>query len=672
MGFKKILRLAAACVCLLALSPPARAALSFVDGGGAEVTLARPPERVISLVPDVTEMILGLGARGVLKGVTLPSAAAARGEDLKIVGGFFSPSLRRICQLKPDLVFLADRHSPLRSALAQEGVKSVTLKASTLSDVCANINLVGAILGRFEAAAKVVADIEGRVGLIAAKLARIPPAKRRRVMRFIGRDEVMTPGDDSFQNAFIEAAGGLPPRLGKKGRVVPVSLVEWRAFNPQVVYGGDGDREAAARLLQRPGWREVEAVREGRVIFFPEELASRASVRSGFFITWLAAAVYADEFARPDNLVTPERSIAARAMDLDLSYVKSAQVIDSRIYDFLNQSLVIDFEEPTAILSTLEGHRQGVESVGNHYFPPPCWGLLHHLSLAESSARVCRVLGRDPATASFLFTGARMDNLALGWAAHQDLAAWALVTAGVRSNALRAGADEGRFLEPGTINIIILTNRRLSPRAMTRAIITATEAKTAALQDLDVRSAESPLSRQATGTGTDNLIVVQGAGPEATLSGGHAKMGELIARAVHEGVKEAVRKQNGLVSRRSVFERLRERGLNPLSLARRACGRGPEAGALSAALEELLLEPRHAAWVASALALEDAWRRGLIGDLSAWTAECERVAETLAGGAFVRHRQALPGRAGPLDLALEALLEGLRAGGSLRAESEAD
>ena len=89
---------------------------------------------------------------------------------------------------------------------------------------------------------------------------------------------------------------------------------------------------------------------------------------------------------------------------------------------------------------------------------------------------------------------------------------YALVTAGVESNAVRMSVDEGRFYEPGTINVIIMTNMKLSSRARTRAIISATEAKTAAMEDLDVRSSVSPQRNQATGTGTDEVLVVEGRG----------------------------------------------------------------------------------------------------------------------------------------------------------------
>jgi iron complex transport system substrate-binding protein len=97
---------------------------------------------------------------------------------------------------------------------------------------------------------------------------------------------------------------------------------------------------------------------------------------------------------------------------------------------------------------------------------------------------------------------------------------------------------------------------------MSRAVITASEAKAAALADLDIRSGPTPGENQATGTGTDNILVVEGGGPPAELSGGHSRLGELIAHAVHAGVVEAVRRQNGLTAGRSIFQRLRERRID--------------------------------------------------------------------------------------------------------------
>jgi len=92
---------------------------------------------------------------------------------------------------------------------------------------------------------------------------------------------------------------------------------------------------------------------------------------------------------------------------------------------------------------------------------------------------------------------------------------------------------------------LILTNARLTDGALARAIVTVREAKTAAFEDLKVPSSYTK-DIQATGTGTDNVIIVSGNfGPRVTYAGGHSRIGELIGKAVYEAVIEALGKQNG-------------------------------------------------------------------------------------------------------------------------------
>ena len=147
-----------------------------------------------------------------------------------------------------------------------------------------------------------------------------------------------------------------------------------------------------------------------------------------------------------------------------------------------------------------------------------------------------------------------MEKLAICEKSYQEFKVCCLATAGAKNNALRMGVDVGNWVEKdtffqfasGTINIIILTNVVLTGGAMARAIMTATEAKTAALQDRDVRSTVSP-QLQATGTGTDSMIVVSGEDADMIIrhTGGHTKMGELIAVSTKAAVGEALRKHDG-------------------------------------------------------------------------------------------------------------------------------
>ncbi len=606
--------------------------IRFIDAQENTVIIDQRPQRVVSLVPSITEIILKIGAGDSLKATTYHTTLPPEASRKQVVGGFSSPSLEAIESVRPEVIFLSDHHTKVKEKFGYRHCHLINLKANSVGDIYRNIDLLGKILEREDEATELIGRLKEELDIIARKVAKIPESERKRVIRLMGRDRIMTPGEDSFQNEFIRLAGGIPPELHKNGAIVVISKEEWVAFNPQVIYGCGGDRETAKRFLSLPGWRDVEAVKNGTIFYFPCDLTCRASVNASRFVSWLSARIYEDEFSRKDNQVLEDRVFRSRNLDIDLDYIEDARIAYSHIHDFPNKTLIIDFKEPLSVLSTLEGQRKVMTCVGNHYSSPPCWGITHKLGLKEMRARVYEAIGKSEDTASFLFTGADMDNLAMVCERFRDMAVYALVTAGVKTNAVMMSKDEGRFYEPGTINIILLPNMRLMPRALTRAIISATEAKTAALMDMDVRSSETPRLHQATGTGTDNLIVVEGTGRKIDNVGGHSKMGELIARSVYNAVQEAVYKQNGMVSQRNIFQRLNERKIDLFGLiSADECGGCIEKRYLFDALEKALLQPRYAAFIATSLAVSDSYERGLTTDLTSYSLWCKEIAGEIAG-----------------------------------------
>ncbi len=637
--------------------------VTLADANGTPIVLEQKPERVVSLVPSITEMIFRLGAGDCLVGLTYHDALPPEVNQKVVVGGFLTPSPAQIEDLDPDVVFVSPLHQEVRDHFAGQACRLIDLPCRSLADLYRNLETLGLIFDRRTEAQTIIKDIQSELQLIANKVEKIPREKRLRVMRIMGRDQVMTPGEDSFQNDFIRAAGGIPPQLGKKGDVVEVTLDEWQRFDPQVVYGCSGDRMLAEKFFSRPGWKDVAAIRTGRIHYFPCALTCRASVHTGEFVSWLAATIYEEEFASGKTRVFEDQRIRNTPLELPLSYVRSAKVEETRIFDFPNKTLLVEFKEPMRVTSTLEGERQEILSVGNHYTPPPCWSIAHRLGLEESRNLIYKAIGKARETSSFLFTGADMGNLSVQKAQFQAMTAYALVTAGVESNAVRMAVDEGRFYEPGTINVVIMTNMKLSARARTRAIISATEAKTAALQDLDIRSAVSPQHSQATGTGTDEVLVVEGQGHPIDNTGGHCKMGELIARAVHDGVKEAVYRQNGITARRSVFRRMQERRLDLHGLLSN-CDCPTYRGNLRQNLvriEELLLQPRYASFLESAFVLSDVYEREQVTDLAPFEASCRTVADEIAGHWLNKWADYVVSPEIPIvvRMALNALLNGL-------------
>lgn len=223
------------------------------------------------------------------------------------------------------------------------------------------------------------------------------------------------------------------------------------------------------------------------------------------------------------------------------------------------KSLIVRFPEKRRTLSTTDGFADAQVAI-NHAAHPELWMKVHeemqtrhelggNVYVRKIQEKIAKDLGLKREDVAQMSTAADMDNLAVVTKGFKPFVVTALVTAGAKTNAQRTGVDEGTYIEgdepKGTVNILVLTNARLTDGAMARALITITEAKTAAFEDLRISSSYTK-GVQATGTGTDSIIIATGTtGPKVTYTGGHNRIGELIGKAVYEAVIEALGKQNG-------------------------------------------------------------------------------------------------------------------------------
>lgn len=249
--------------------------------------------------------------------------------------------------------------------------------------------------------------------------------------------------------------------------------------------------------------------------------------------------------------------------------------------------LVAELLRPHRVLSTSiknGGQQDSIRYLVNHQ---SCEGKDHkgrqavitEMGLEQYHDSVCREIGLEPDAVALMGTAANMNYASIVERAADDIVVTAIVTAGVQGNAACAGdpttwrETESRWEKiktlsyAGTINTMLLLNHPLSQGAMAGVVVTMTEAKTAALQRLAVRSLHSP--DFATGTTTDQYCI---AAPQtgsftfkSTSTG--VQLGELIGLAVRDATLEALRWQNGLeVSyTRSIFHALGGYGLNEKS-----------------------------------------------------------------------------------------------------------
>ncbi|MDM0112534.1 helical backbone metal receptor [Variovorax sp. J22R133] len=255
-------RLCLVVLCFVCTAPAlASDPIRIVDDRGVEVTLPRSPQRIVSLLPSLTETICALQACDRLVGVDDYSNWPASVKTLPHVGGLEDANVERIVALKPDLVMLA------RSARATErleglGLKVVTLEPKSMKDLERVLGQVGRVLGRESDATALWQQLDGGVQRVAATL---PAAARGKRVYF----EVNSAPFAASESSFI---GETLSRLGV-ANVVPGALGPFPQLNPEFVVRANpqiimvGDRNAVA-LSARPGWEAIDAVKARRVCIF--------------------------------------------------------------------------------------------------------------------------------------------------------------------------------------------------------------------------------------------------------------------------------------------------------------------------------------------------------------------------------------------------------------------
>jgi iron complex transport system substrate-binding protein len=256
---------------LCALSLAAQATV-VVDERGVGVELPRPPQRVVTVLPSLTESVCALGACDRLVGVDRYSNWPASVRALPQVGGGIDPNVEAIVALKPDVVLLA-KSSRVTDRLEALGLKVVVLEPKNHADVRRVLDALARVLGTGDATA-VWRAIDASVSAAAQSL---PERVRRTRVYFEINSAPYAAGEASF-------IGETLARLGARN-IVPAALGPFPKLNPEFVVRADPDlimvgERSAQGLEQRPGWGRIKAVREGRICRFTAE-QSDVLVRPG-------------------------------------------------------------------------------------------------------------------------------------------------------------------------------------------------------------------------------------------------------------------------------------------------------------------------------------------------------------------------------------------------------
>jgi len=171
------------------------------------------PGRIVSLSPNVTQIIAALGELDKVVGVTLYTDSPPRAKDLPKVGGWINPNYEAILALKPDLVILMkDQDTIFGAQIRKLGLKTlVTDSNDSVSDIMKTIEYLGEVLGEETEARRIVSDMKSTLDKIRRETADVP---RKKVLLVVGRnpgtlEDIYVIGRNNYINELIEIAGGV-------------------------------------------------------------------------------------------------------------------------------------------------------------------------------------------------------------------------------------------------------------------------------------------------------------------------------------------------------------------------------------------------------------------------------------------------------------------------------
>jgi ABC-type Fe3+-hydroxamate transport system substrate-binding protein len=287
----------------------ARRRLALLCGAGlqaclAAALLAAPPKRVISLVPNVTEIVYALGAGGRVVGVGSYDTYPPEVTTLPKVGALLDPNVERILALKPDLVVIYGSQVDLKQQLTKAGIQVFPYRHGGLEGITNTIRELGARLEETAAADALVTRIEHGLDDIRRRVRGRP---RPRTLLVFGHERLSlrgmyVNGGYGFMQDMLGVAGGENVFADVKTESVQATTEQIIARRPDVIVetrASAGAFSAAERDAETRTWNvlgSVPAVRNGRVIFLFDDRVVIPGPRIVEGTRELARALHPDAF----------------------------------------------------------------------------------------------------------------------------------------------------------------------------------------------------------------------------------------------------------------------------------------------------------------------------------------------------------------------------------------
>ena len=284
-------------ICILLPAPGHSGNRTVIDQLGRKVVLSENPMRIVSLAPNITEIIFALGQEHRLIGVTRFSDFPPEAKQISGVGSYVNLDLEKIVFLKPDLCIATKDGNPreVASSLESLQIPVYAVDPRNLDSVMDAIDEMGRLLNVTEKAGELVASMRSRIACVDSLVSKTD--HRPRVFFQIGVSPIVSVGTDTYIHELIVRAGGENLAAGHAS-YPRFSREQVLALSPDIFIITSMARERVFEKVKAEWsrWSDLPAVRDNRIILVDSNILDRPTPRLVDGLELLAQVIHPELF----------------------------------------------------------------------------------------------------------------------------------------------------------------------------------------------------------------------------------------------------------------------------------------------------------------------------------------------------------------------------------------
>jgi iron complex transport system substrate-binding protein len=254
--------------------------LVYTDQMGRTISVPKNPDRIISLAPNITEILFALDAGGRVVGVTEFSNYPPEAQNLPKVGTYIKPNIERMVELLPDIVIATadgDKEGEVKK-LDSLGIPVYVINPKDINGILETIREVGKLIGSTDEANELTTVMEEKIRDVRERVSKYPKV---RVLLELGIDPVITISSGTFQDDLIGLAGGINIAAGERVRYPRFSIEEVIVRAPEVIIitSMTSVEDHGQGFKRWSRWETIPAVKDGRIYLIDSDIIDRPSPR---------------------------------------------------------------------------------------------------------------------------------------------------------------------------------------------------------------------------------------------------------------------------------------------------------------------------------------------------------------------------------------------------------